>query len=64
MIKTFQFYIKGDFISSDVVSHILFKFKSLTFDIIHLRRGDDWIIGAIGFAVLTVALRVGLQNQT
>lgn len=66
MIKTFWFYTEGDFISSDVVSlvFLLINLKNLTFDIIHLRRGDHWIIGAIRLAVLTIALRVRLQNQT
>lgn len=67
MIKTFWFYIKEDFISLDVVSHNtgnLKKKKHLTFDIIHLRRGDHWFIGAIRLAVLTIALRIRLQNQT
>lgn len=37
---------------------------SLTFDIVHFRRGDDWIIRTIRFAVLAFTLRVWVQNHT
>lgn len=36
---------------------------NLTFDIVHLRRGDHWVVRTVWLAVLAVALRVGVQHQ-
>lgn len=64
MIKTLWFYMKAD-LHQWMMCHIFFiHLKNLTFDIIHLRRGNHWIIRAVGLAVLTIALRIRLQNQT